>query len=99
MIPGLSFIAPPLFNPQLSLADAAMIGPDGPFNSYTDTWKRSFLIGASTYKTDFQLVSRWTPGKETFFQKIQVVLGVAELAGVAYLGYKAIKKEPITKKK
>lgn len=76
-----------------------MITPDKLFNVYHDAWRRSFLLGATDYKAHISQASPWMARKETFFQRIQAILGVAELAGVAYLGYKAIKKEPITKKK
>lgn len=99
MSPGLSYITPRVFDLQLSFTDRAMIGSDGQFSAYTDAWRRSFLLSASVYKTDFSQARHVTPGKKTFFQSFQTILGVAELAGVAFLGYKAIKEEPITKKK
>ena len=92
----------PYFQPygrQLSLGDQAIIGGPELLSTYYTYWKRSFLLGASFYKMNSYQLYQPAPGKETFFQKFQMVLGVAELAGAAYLGYKAIKEEPITKKK
>jgi len=99
MSPVIIFTLPETPIDQLSLSDRFMIDSDARFNPYGESWKRSFLIGASSYQAPGLQISTFMSGKQSFFQSIQVALGVAELAGVAYLGYKAIKKEPITKKK
>jgi hypothetical protein len=97
--PSLSFTPFRPYGNQLSLGDQAVLDNPDLLNTYNDSWKRSFLLGASDYRANIVLPSPWMSKKESFFQKIQAALGVAELAGAAYLGYKAIKKEPITKKK
>ncbi len=99
LIPSLSFAPSQLFRSQLSFYDQAMIASSGLYTADQAAWKRSFLLGATVYKNAVFQPYQWTVKKDGFFQGIQAVLGVAELAGAAYLGYKAIKKEPITKKK
>lgn len=101
MAPYTSYIPPRFLDSQLSLADQAMIDSYDHLSAYSSSsaWKRSFLLGASGYKADFLQLSHRTPSRPTLFQRVQTILGVAELAGVAYLGYKAVKGEPITKPK
>jgi hypothetical protein len=91
------FVPPPslLYGNQFSSWDQAFISNE----AFNDTWKRSFLIGASTYRASLMQPATFPARKQTLFQSIQAALGVATLAGAAYLGYKAIKHEPITKKK
>lgn len=98
MSPALSYVPPRFIGPPRLLLDQDGIDEDLR-NSYHSSWKRSFLLGATSYRASVYQPSPWLARKATFFQKIQAVIGVAELAGVAYLGYKAIKKEPVTKKK
>jgi hypothetical protein len=97
--PSLSFTPGSFYGSQLSLGDQAVLGNPDFLGSNNAAWKRSFLLSASVYKVSIIQPSPWMAKKESFFQYIQAALGVAELAGVAYLGYKAIKKEPVTKKK
>jgi hypothetical protein len=97
--PSLSSMPYQSYGNQLSLGDQAIIGNPEILSANNATWKRSFLLGATVYRVDIIQPTPWMAKKESFFQYIQAALGVAELAGVAYLGYKAIKKEPVTKKK
>jgi len=97
--PSLSFTPGSFYGNQLSLGDQAVLGNPDFLGSNNAAWKRSFLLSASVYRVSIIQPSPWMAKKESFFQYIQAALGVAELAGVAYLGYKAIKKEPVTKKK
>ena len=99
MSPYFSYVPPRFLGSLISPADQVMIDADGHVGAHNDAWKRSFLLGASVYHSFSPQTPRWTPGKPTFFQRVQAILGVAEFAGVAYLGYKAIKGEPITKRK
>ena len=55
------------------------------------------LQGFDHYKADIFQPYRGTFKKEGWFRDVQVVLGTAQLAGAAYLAYRAIKKKPITK--
>jgi hypothetical protein len=89
----------PFYSNQFSRWDQVSTNDPDMVSTHNDTWKRSFLLGASTYHGSILQMSQLGPGKETFFQKMTQAISIGGLAGAAFLGYKAIKGERITKEK
>jgi len=97
-LPSLSFTPSQLLGNQSSLDCQTIIGNPGLLSAHNAAWKRSFLIGAAVMKPKASQPYSWHR-KGTFFQGFQEVLGYAVFAGAGYAAYRAIRNEPITKKK
>ncbi len=98
MSPFHSFVSPPRFERGLTMTDQFMLGQDMHFGKYSAAWKRSFLLGVPVTKINIISPSPWMAKKESFFEAMQIVLGVAELVGVGYVAYESIKNEQSKKK-
>ncbi len=99
MSPIFSFVPPQFFSTQFSLADQTMLDFNGHSTAYSESWKRSFLLGVPVSKVNIISPSPWMSKKETFFETFQAVLGVAELVGAGYVAYQSVKNEQSKKKK